>query len=89
MKHQVIKELNSKFLQKFASTFLLLFLYLLVGPSSDPYGLSIVDSIKVYVQSKELFGFFEETVGEKAQEQVMTEPTLPAHNNALHSSSEQ
>ncbi|XP_057290056.1 E3 ubiquitin-protein ligase UBR4-like isoform X1 [Hydractinia symbiolongicarpus] len=33
------------------------------GPSSDPYGLSIVDSVKIYTKSKEAFGFPDE-VGE-------------------------
>lgn len=32
-----------------------------VGPSVDPAGVTMVDSIKVYVKSKEVFGWPEET----------------------------
>ena len=42
--------------------------FFLVGPSTDPYGVSIVDSIKVYTKTKEEFNFVDENAAPAAAE---------------------
>ena len=44
------------------------FFIVAVGPSSDPYGLSIVDSLKIYVKTKDAFGY-SSTTEQQAQDQ--------------------
>lgn len=56
-----------------------------VGPSSDPYGLSIVDSIKVYVQSKSEFGLKDGKLDISQEENILTEATLKLESPLLYS----
>lgn len=58
--------------------------YLTVGPSVDPSGVTMVDSIKVYVKTKEAFGWpedsedFPEAPAQKTPVPVATGPTVSA-----------
>lgn len=59
------------------------FVHILVGPSSDPYGLSIVDSIKIYVQSKTEFGYKEDSQEQSQEESSPAENVAPLMKSPL------